>query len=62
PSPPDEHPTSSPAPAAPTSKLLLRGPDGARDGRLNDTADVLGESYEQRSGAITVPVKRAVAR
>ena len=39
------------------SRLLRRGPEGVRDGRVNGTADVLGGSYERKGGTpvITVP-------
>jgi hypothetical protein len=37
-----EQPASAKAPAAAASRVLRRGPDGVRDGRGNDTADVLG--------------------
>ncbi|GAA2655804.1 hypothetical protein GCM10010307_68800 [Streptomyces vastus] len=34
--------SAAPAPAAEASRLLRRGPEGERDGRVNDKADVLG--------------------
>ncbi|GHA43199.1 hypothetical protein GCM10010372_48910 [Streptomyces tauricus] len=55
-----EQPASStaPAPAAPASKLLRRGPEGVRDGRVNGTADVLVRARTNEMGGrplITVP-------
>ncbi len=53
---PEEQPARRAAPAAETSRLLLRGPARVRGGEGNGTADVLGGSYERNDGKGSAPV------
>ena len=48
-----EQPASSaaPTPAAPASRILRRGPERVRDGRVNGTADVLGGLVRTKGAA-----------